>query len=165
MFIPSHSPSPRLSSTGLERKFQLLLPDHGEEPAGPSRKLEGFTSYLHLSLPAPVRNFGIPRLTSGTRPRKPHHSKKPLDNDTADDESLNDLEFDTLPSPSTERHRRGITMQKRSYVESDADSGEEEVFTPKSKKVKSEPVDDEDESGMSKTEGELEDDDEGISFV
>lgn len=65
-------------------------------------------------------------------------------------------------SPSVGR-KRARNSARKSYAESDATSGdEEEEFTPKSKKVKNEPVD---EEGVTGTNVPLEEEDEAVSFV
>lgn len=69
---------------------------------------------------------------------------------------------DPVPSPSAGRKRmRSTTATRKIYTESDATSSEdqEDVFIPKSKRVKSEPVEDESLAGVKS------DDEEDMAFV
>jgi hypothetical protein len=65
--------------------------------------------------------------------------KKTADSDSDPDDD--DEEEEASPSPLANRKRARSSEKVKSYMESDADSGESEDYSPK-KRVKQEPVDD-----------------------
>jgi hypothetical protein len=71
-----------------------------------------------------------------------------------------------VPSTSVSRKRGRNSATRKSYAESDATSGdEEEEFTPMSKKVKSEPVEEEGVTSAATDNAPLEEEDEGVAFI
>lgn len=73
----------------------------------------------------------------------------------------------SVPSPSVARKRGRTSTAPKSYAESDATTGddEEDDFAPKPKKVKKEPVEEEDVTGAATNNSPLPEEDEGVSFI
>lgn len=78
-------------------------------------------------------------------------------------------EDEPVPSPSARRKRGRSSTAPKSYVESDATTGEEEEeeaeFAPMLKKVKVEPVDQQGVAAVANSNTPLEEEDEGVSFI
>jgi hypothetical protein len=77
-------------------------------------------------------------------------------------------EDEPVPSPSARRKRGRSSTAPKSYVESDATTGEEEEeaeFAPMLKKVKVEPVDQQGGAAVANSNTPLEEEDEGVSFI
>jgi len=112
----------------------------------------------------PIKKTATPRTprtpASGRGGVKAPKSKKMSDADTTFEEE------EPAPSPSVSRKRGRTSTAPKSYAESDATTGdEEEEFTPKSKKVKDEPVEEEGVTAATNANAPLEGEDEGVAFI
>ena len=97
---------------------------------------------------------------SGRGPAKSgvFRKKKTSDADTSSDDEI-------LASPSVRQKRARTSKARRSYEESDATTGDEEdEFALPSKKVKTEPVEDEGILGVTNTDDPVEDD-EAVAYI
>jgi hypothetical protein len=71
-----------------------------------------------------------------------------------------------LPSPSAARKRARTSKALKSYTESDATTGDDdEEFTPMSKRVRAETVENEYVAGMTEDHTPVEEEDETATFV
>lgn len=82
-----------------------------------------------------------------------------IDNSSEDDQNVG--------SPSIGRKRARTAKAPATYAESNTsdDDEDEEEFTPMSKRVKAEPIEDEGLASMPNGNDGFEEDDEGVSFV
>jgi hypothetical protein len=110
-----------------------------------SKKSTGSTK----STPAkatPRKQISTPKATPRSRVKptstsKSFFRKKTANSDSDPNDDDDDDEEEASPSPLVNRKRAHSSGKVKSYMESDADSGEYEDYSPK-KRVKQEPVDD-----------------------
>jgi hypothetical protein len=109
-----------------------------------SKKSTGSTK----STPAkatPRKQISTPKATPRSRVKLTSTSKsflrKKMANSDSDPGDDDDDDEEASPSPLANRKRARSSEKVKSYMESDADSGESEDYSPK-KRVKQEPVDD-----------------------
>jgi hypothetical protein len=116
----------------------------------------------------PKKIADTPRLartpTSSLGRAKATKDRKTTSDDTTSDD---DDDEESIASPSVNRKRTRTSATRKTYAESDATTGdEEEEFTPKSKKVKTEPVEEEGITDAAGANGPLEEEDEAaVEFV
>ena len=104
-----------------------------------------------------------PRTPASGRVRAAKASaKKNVDNETSSEDAADE----ELSSPSVAHKRARTSKGPKSYAESDATSGDdEEEFTPMSKRVKAEPIEDEGVAGTISNHTPVEEEDEAVAFV
>ncbi|KAF3053373.1 hypothetical protein E8E11_011744 [Didymella keratinophila] len=111
----------------------------------------------------PIKKTATPRTprtpASGRGGVKAPKGKPMTDADTTSEEE------EPAPLPSVSRKRGRSSTAPKSYAESDATVGDEEEFTPKSKKVKDEPVEEEGVTAATNANAPLEEEDEGVAFI
>jgi hypothetical protein len=94
----------------------------------------------------PRKQISTPKATPRSRVKltsasKSFLRKKAADSDSDPDDDDDDDDDEASPSPLVNRKRARSSEKVKSYMESDADSGDSEDYSPK-KRVKQEPVDD-----------------------
>ena len=120
----------------------------------------GGSSATPKKIPATPRT---PRTPASGRIRAAKASaKKNVDNETSSEDAADE----ELSSPSVAHKRARTSKGPKSYAESEATSGDdEEEFTPMSKRVKAEPVEDEGVAGVNCNHTPVEEEDEAVAFV
>jgi hypothetical protein len=105
---------------------------------------------------------GTPHTPASGRSRVAKASvKKNIDNDTTSEDAMDE----ELPSPSVARKRARTSKALKSYAESDATTGDdEEEFTPMSKRVRAETIENEYVAGMTDDHTPAKED-EAVTFV
>jgi hypothetical protein len=128
---------------------------------GKIAKRKGSTTLIPVRAAASPRTPRTP--TSGRSRTKDTSTKKPTDNDTA---SEGEEDAESIVSPSDGRKRARYSKTPASYAESDAVSDDEdEPFTPKNKRVKTEPAEDEDTTDTIKDVEYFKEEDDAVAFV